>query len=606
MSVKSHQQLPRLPPPPPSPRTKPALMKTLSAPQAALSRLLGSRSRGAPEDGRGDGGGGRASGKRRSKKKRPIEVGEDVLASETPPSASPPLPAAIPEGNLIDLDTDDASSTSESPSTTSLSSYPPSFRSCSVGNGDRPSPQPRRRPPPPPPQRIRLATVSGALSTEKSSPGVKHRPTPPPKPSYLSSPPAEQEHAPTSVPVSDTNGVEAAVTKPEAKPRSSAAQVPSPYITFTPLRSKPEPPPRIHQDSPTSPDSTTSPNSSPTAPVPSSPEEKTTPPASFTTVTVHPVTFPNPPPREMEYTEREHPRNVFQYLNKMRRRGDLCDVTLMSSTREIRAHKAVLAACSQYFESMFIGEFAEPDGEPIIVEEIEDDALEALVDFAYTSRIKLTDRNIYLIFAAADLLQFSGVRGACFKFFKQQMNKSNCIRTWLFGDGHNCTELTDAALRYIESNFLDVVRGREFLSLDRADVVARLLALEDIAVTTEEQVYEAALNWLRHDLENRASDVLEVMKSVRFPNMSREYLLHITETEDIVKENPQCLQMLIVALESFVSGTRTRLRKMMMKKREKEAMTYVNVKPRNASMAVEVSHCLYVYQLQSETPHEGS
>ena len=40
----------------------------------------------------------------------------------------------------------------------------------------------------------------------------------------------------------------------------------------------------------------------------------------------------------------------------------------------------------------------------------------------------------------------------------------------------------------------------------------------------------------------------------------------------------------------------------MMKKREKEAMTYINVKPRNASMAVEVSHCLYVYQLQSETP----
>ena len=51
---------------------------------------------------------------------------------------------------------------------------------------------------------------------------------------------------------------------------------------------------------------------------------------------------------------------------------------------------------------------------------------------------------------------------------------------------------------------------------------------------------------------------------------------------------------LIEALESFVSGTRTRLRKMMMKKREKEAMTYVNVKPRNASMAVEVSHCLCI------------
>jgi hypothetical protein len=233
---------------------------------------------------------------------------------------------------------------------------------------------------------------------------------------------------------------------------------------------------------------------------------------------------------------------------------------------------------------MFIGEFSEPDGEPIVIEEVEDDALEALVNFAYTSRIRITDRNIYLIFAAADLLQFSGVRSACFKFFKQQMNKSNCIRTWLFGEGHNCTELLDAALKYIECNFLDVVCGREFLDLDRADVVAKLLELEDIAVTGEEQVYEAALNWVRHDLEARAGDAGKVLKSIRFPNMSRDFLLHIVETEEIVKGNSDCLQMLIDALESLVSGNRTRLRKKLPKK---DSGTYMNVKPRPASMAVE-------------------
>ena len=43
--------------------------------------------------------------------------------------------------------------------------------------------------------------------------------------------------------------------------------------------------------------------------------------------------------------------------------------------------------------------------------------------------------------------------------------------------------------------------------------------------------------------QNRVSDAVEVMKSVRFPNMSREYLLHIVETEDLIKEDPQCLQM---------------------------------------------------------------
>ena len=498
---ESYQQLvPRLPPPPPSPRTKPALKKTVSAPQAALARLLGGR--GAPEKGRGggegDAGGGRAAPRKKPRSKRPVEVGEDVLASEQPPTPSPP---AVPEGNLIDLDTDDASSASESPSATSLSSLPPSFRSGSLSTGARPSPQPRRRPPLPPTQRGRLATHSGAPTAAGSPTVAKTRPTPPPKPSYFSSSQtaAEPDSSQSLLAVSsDTSGTSDKLLN----------SVPSPYIAFTPLKKpKPLPPPprSASQDSSSQPCTDTTPeDSSHDSPSPdSSPthkEDNTTTTATTTTVSVqlHPVTFPNPPPREMEYTEREHSRTVFRYLDRMRGRGDLCDVTLVGSVREFRAHKAVLAACSQYFESMFIGEFSEPDGEPIVVEEIEDDALEALVDFAYTSRIKLTDRNIYLIFSAADLLQFSGVRGACFRFFKQQMNKSNCIRTWLFGDGHNCAELTDAALRYIESNFLDVVRGREFLSLERADVVAKLLALEDIAVTSEEQVYEAALNWIRH------------------------------------------------------------------------------------------------------------
>lgn len=496
MSATSYKQLPRLPPPPPSPRAKPTLKKTTSAPHTALTRRLGLQ-RNTAEEKRGEEGGSNG-GRRRSKKKKEIEVGEDVLASELGPSPPDPAPRApsAPEGNLIDLGMD-ASSASGSPL--------PS-RSASVSG--RPSPQPHlRRPPPPPPDRARLATVSGAIGgSVKKSGGAKIPPVPPPKPSYLSSSSHDHEDvelesasSSSSVLESDTNGAEKSDTasNPSDKPQNVT---PSPYITFTPRRTRPKPVPRKAQEAQLTTTSISDP--SPTSPPALQTKSQTKNATSTATVTQsHPVAFPNPPPREMEYTEREHSRNVFEYLDKMRRKGDLCDVTLIGTSREIQAHKAVLAACSPYFESMFIGEFSEPDGEPIVIEEVEDDALEALVNFSYTSRIKITDRNIYLIFAAADLLQFSGVRSACFKFFKQQMNKSNCIRTWLFGESHNCTELLEAALKYIECNFLDVVRGHEFLNLDQADVVAKLLCLEDVAVTSEEQVYEAALRWLQHNPE---------------------------------------------------------------------------------------------------------
>ena len=73
-----------------------------------------------------------------------------------------------------------------------------------------------------------------------------------------------------------------------------------------------------------------------------------------------------------------------------------------------------------------------------------------------------------------------------------------------------------------------------------------------------------------------------------FPLSCSPVPLHSTHAHTHTHTHIHTIQ-LIEALESFVSGTRTRLRKMMMKKREKESLTYVNVKPRNASMAVEVS-----------------
>lgn len=293
-----------------------------------------------------------------------------------------------------------------------------------------------------------------------------------------------------------------------------------------------------------------------------------------------PVCLPKPISRELVYEEKEHPRNTCKQLSILREKGELCDVVLIVDEAEIKAHKIVLAACSPYFESMFIGEFAEPDGEPIIIEEIEETALIALVDFAYTSCIKLSQTNVYTLFEAADLLQFQGVKNACYRFFKSQTNKTNCIRTWLFAESHNCTELIEASLKFIEVNFLDIVRGQEFLAVE-ASTVCRIVELEDLAIACEEQVYEAVLGWLNHDIEERQQYASQILQNVRFPSMNREYLMHISDHEAIIRDDPDCLQLIISAIESHMSNVRGTLKKKM-KKQDKQL-------PRTAAMAVEVS-----------------
>ena len=325
-----------------------------------------------------------------------------------------------------------------------------------------------------------------------------------------------------------------------------------------------------------------SPPLSPGPPVP----DKERKPVSVTSQSsfrrTQPVCLPNPVSRELVYEEKEHPRNAFKKLSQLREKGELCDCILSVGDTEIKAHRIVLASCSGYFESMFIGEFSEPEGVPVVIEEVDEHALSTLIDFAYTSCITLTQGNVYNLFEAADTLEFQGVKNACFRFFRSQMNKTNCIRTWLFAESHNCTELLDASLKYIEVNFLNIVRGREFMSVE-TDTVCRILSLENIAITCEEQVYEAVIGWLNYDIEGRREDAYRVLQTIRFPSMNREYLMHITDNEPIIRDDPNCLQLIINAIQSHMTSVRGTLMKKMTKENNSKVL------PRAAAMAVEVS-----------------
>ena len=84
----------------------------------------------------------------------------------------------------------------------------------------------------------------------------------------------------------------------------------------------------------------------------------------------------------------------------------------------------------------------------------------------------------------------------------------------------------------------------EFLQLD-ARRVTHLLNQDTPTVRAEDQVYDAAVRWLKYDKPNRQPFMVDILAKVKFPLISRNFLSKTVEAEPLIQDNPKCLKMVI-------------------------------------------------------------
>ncbi|XP_035508761.1 zinc finger and BTB domain-containing protein 11 [Morone saxatilis] len=82
----------------------------------------------------------------------------------------------------------------------------------------------------------------------------------------------------------------------------------------------------------------------------------------------------------------KHSQTMLDKLNQQRLSNQFCDITLLIEGEEYRAHKAVLAACSEYFHELFFEKGAASTHEAVVdLSGFTKPSFLPLLDFAYTS-----------------------------------------------------------------------------------------------------------------------------------------------------------------------------------------------------------------------------
>ncbi|XP_045932389.1 POZ (BTB) and AT hook-containing zinc finger 1 isoform X3 [Micropterus dolomieu] len=119
------------------------------------------------------------------------------------------------------------------------------------------------------------------------------------------------------------------------------------------------------------------------------------------------------------YQVSKHSAEMLHNLNIQRKDGGrFCDVILRVGEESFPAHKAVLAACSEYFESVFSRQ-SDDDAKELEMHTISPKVFKDVLDFAYTSRIVVRLECFPELMTAAKFLLMRSVIEICQEVIKQ-------------------------------------------------------------------------------------------------------------------------------------------------------------------------------------------
>ncbi|KAK7916748.1 hypothetical protein WMY93_012509 [Mugilogobius chulae] len=235
-----------------------------------------------------------------------------------------------------------------------------------------------------------------------------------------------------------------------------------------------------------------------------------------------------PPSTNYNGVDAIHACNILQQLKALYDEAQLTDIVVeVDHGKTFSCHRNVLAAISPYFRSMFTSGLTESSQREVRIVGVESESMHLVLDYAYTSRVTLSESNVQALFTAASIFQIPALQDQCAQFMISRLDPQNCIGVYMFADAYGHQELRERSQDYIRKKFLCVSREQEFLQMTKEQLVS-ILNNDDLNVEKEEHVYESIVRWLEHDLSGRETHLAEVFSQcIRLPLLDEAFLNRI-------------------------------------------------------------------------------
>ncbi|KAJ8409493.1 hypothetical protein AAFF_G00228940 [Aldrovandia affinis] len=211
-------------------------------------------------------------------------------------------------------------------------------------------------------------------------------------------------------------------------------------------------------------------------------------------------------------------------MNALRKSGQFCDVRLQVCGHELMAHRAVLACCSPFLFEIFNSD-AEPHGvSHVKFEDLNPDAVEILLNYAYTAQLKADKELVKDVYSAAKRLKMERVKQICGDYLLSKMDDQSAISYRHFASSMGDGRLLGKVDGYIQEHLLEISEQDDFLKLPRLKL--EVILEDNLCLPSNGKLYSKVINWVQRSLWENGEPLERLMEEVQTLYYSADHKLH--------------------------------------------------------------------------------
>lgn len=150
------------------------------------------------------------------------------------------------------------------------------------------------------------------------------------------------------------------------------------------------------------------------------------------------------------------------------------------------------------------------------IEELDGSTLKAMIVYCYTGKLKITSENVLKLLQAGSMLMFDLINDEVELFLIKQLHAKPklCLEIFQIAERFSFDKLIAESLQMIGKCFRCVVKKPIFGEM-QFSLLERILQSNSKFLAREEEIFEAAMKWVKCDKENREMLIPEILKSIR-------------------------------------------------------------------------------------------